>query len=117
MALQRLAVLLLTLFVLAPCTVSAQNQPPASAQSGSQPLKPEELEALVSPIALYPDSLLSLVLMGSTYPIEIVQADRWQQENKNLKGDALKAEAEKQPWDDSVKSLVAAPDVLSMMSA
>src|SRR5262249_33431586 len=70
----------------------------------------------VAPIALYPDNLLSLVLMASTYPLEIVQADRWASSNKNLKGDELKAAVDKQGWDDSVKSLVATPDVLSMMS-
>jgi uncharacterized caspase-like protein len=54
--------------------------------------------------------------MASTYPLEVVMADRWAKENKKLKGDQLKAEVEKQSWDDSVKSLVAAPDVLSIMS-
>jgi hypothetical protein len=103
----------------------AQNAPPpspasapASAPAGTPDnLKsPAQLDALVAPIALYPDNLLSLVLMGSTYPLEIVQADRWVNENKNLQGDQLKAAAEKQEWDDSVKSLVATPDVLSLMS-
>ena len=54
--------------------------------------------------------------MASTYPLEIVQADRWAKDNKNLKGDQLKAEVDKQAWDDSVKSLVATPDVSRMMS-
>jgi uncharacterized protein DUF3300/endosialidase-like protein len=89
--------------------------PPAAAASQPQ-YKAEELEALVAPIALYPDTLLSLVLMASSYPLEVVQADRWAKENKSLKGDALKAAVEKQSWDDSVKSLVATPDVLAMMS-
>jgi hypothetical protein len=71
----------------------------------------------VAPIALYPDNLLSLVLMASTYPVEVVQAERWAKENKKLKGDQLKAAVDKQPWDDSVKSLVATPDVLAMMSS
>jgi hypothetical protein len=55
--------------------------------------------------------------MSSTYPLELVMADRWVKENKKLKGDQLKAAIDKQSWDDSVKSLVATPDVLSMMSA
>ena len=55
--------------------------------------------------------------MASTYPLEVVQADRWIKENKNLKGDALSAAAELQPWDGSVKSLTAAPDVVAMMSS
>src|SRR5215831_3151735 len=96
----------------------AQTQPapaPASAQAQDM-LKPEELDALVSPIALYPDTLLAEVLMASTYPLEVVQAARWAAENKNLKGDALKTEVDKQGWDDSIKSLTATPDVLKMMS-
>ncbi len=88
---------------------------PASAQS-EQLLKAEQLDQLVAPIALYPDALLAEILMASTYPLEVVQADRWATENKALKGDALKAAADKQSWDDSVKSLVATPSVLSMMS-
>ena len=68
-------------------------------------LKPEQLEALVAPIALYPDALLANVLAASTYPLEVVQADRWVKANKNLKGDALKTEVDKQTWDDSVKAL------------
>jgi hypothetical protein len=97
---------------------SAQGQPastPASTSS-DQLLKPEQLDALVSPIALYPDTLLAEVLMASTYPLEVVQASRWAAENKNLKGDALKTEVDKQGWDDSIKSLTATPDVLKMMS-
>jgi len=124
MALHRVATLVfLSLIMLTPFTALAQNQPaPAApsaspaAPSGEQLLKPEELDALVAPIALYPDNLLSLVLMASTYPLEVVVADRWARENKNLKGDQLKAAVDKQAWDDSVKSLVATPDVLSMMS-
>src|SRR5215213_7835248 len=86
---------------------------PASAPAGTPDnLKsPAQLDALVAPIALYPDNLLSLVLMASTYPLEVVQADRWVNDNKNLQGDQLKAAAEKQEWDDSVKSLMATPDV------
>ena len=79
-------------------------------------MKPEQLEALVAPIALYPDELLANVLAASTYPLEVVQADRWLKERKTLKGDALKAEVEKQSWDDSVKALTSTPDVISMMS-
>jgi Protein of unknown function (DUF3300) len=84
--------------------------------SSSQLLKPEQLEALVAPIALYPDELLANVLAASTYPLEVVQADRWLKQNKNLKGDALKTEVGKQSWDDSVKALVSTADVLTMMS-
>ncbi|MEM5458884.1 DUF3300 domain-containing protein [Paraburkholderia phytofirmans] len=90
--------------------VSAQNPP-------QQPtFKPEEIEALVAPIALYPDSLLSQVLMASTYPLEIVHAARWVKSNPNIKGDAAVKAVEGQPWDVSVKSLVAFPQVLEPMN-
>lgn len=119
MTLKRLIVGVLPLFsllIVIPMTAMAQNQPAPTPASSEQQLKPEQLDALVAPIALYPDNLLSLVLMGSTYPLEVVVADRWVKENKKLKGNQLKAEVDKQAWDDSVKSLVATPDVLSMMS-
>jgi len=119
MALHRLSVqvlLLIFVVVLTPMTVLAQNQPPPPAAPNEQLLKPKQLDALVAPIALYPDNLLSSVLIASTYPLEVVVADRWAKENKELKGDQLKAEVEKQSWNDSVKSLVATSDVLSMMS-
>jgi hypothetical protein len=77
--------------------------------------KQEELDQMLAPIALYPDSLLAQVFMASTYPLEVVQADRWAKENKELKGDALAESLEKQEWDPSVKSLVQFPDVLAMM--
>ena len=112
----RLMALVVALFISTPFVASAQSETPSAAASSDQLLKAEELDALVAPIALYPDALVSLVLMASTYPLEVVQADRWAKEHKNLKGDQLKAEADKQGWDDSVKSLVATPDVLSMLS-
>ena len=90
---------------------------PAPSPVPEQPaLKPAELEALVASIALYPDTLLSNVLMASTYPLEVVRAARWMTQNKELKGDALKAAAEKQDWDSSVKALIATPSVLEMMN-
>ena len=99
----------------------AQTQPtpaPAPAAAPSQPmLKAEELDQITAPIALYPDALLANVLMASTYPLEVIEADRWAKANKSLKGEALKTEVAKQRWDDSVKQLVATPSVLDMMSA
>lgn len=95
---------------------SAQPTDTAPADDGPPPLKKEELEQLLAPLALYPDSLVSQMLMASTYPIEVVQAERWLRQNKNLKGDALTTALEKETWDSSVKSLVNFPDVLAMMS-
>ena len=107
--------------LLMPVSASAQGQTPSAAlqpapASADKQLSQGELEALVAPIALYPDSLMSLVLMASTYPLEVVQADRLITEKK-LTGDQLKAAVDKQSWDDSVKSLSATPSVLAMMSA
>src|ERR1700722_17870407 len=101
-------------------TQAAQSLTPTQAAPPPQPdqtlLKPEQLEALVAPIALYPDALLANMLAAATYPLEVVEADRWIKENKNLKGDALATEADKKGWDDSVKALTATPSVLDMMS-
>ena len=71
-----------------PCAIYGNGPEPKSCQpaANQQLLKSEELDALVAPIALYPDTLLAEVLMASTYPLEVVQADRWATENKNLKG-------------------------------
>src|SRR3981189_20041 len=109
----------LALMMAMPVAVSAQtaDKPPApQAQPASHPpptaelLKPEQLEALVAPIALYPDELLANVLAASTYPLEVVQADRWVKGNKSLKGDALKAAVDKQAGDDSVKAPTVTPE-------
>jgi hypothetical protein len=81
------------------------------------PLTAAQLDRLVAPIALYPDPLLAQVLMAATYPLEVVEADRWLQvpANAALKGDKLNAALQQQPWDPSVKSLIAFPRVLHMM--
>lgn len=85
-------------------------------QSQQKRFSQEELAQLLAPIALYPDELISQVLMASTYPLEIVAADRWVEKNTDLKGDALAKALEEQDWDPSVKSLVNFPTVLAMMS-
>jgi hypothetical protein len=107
------------LFVALAPAASAQSQPapaPASAPAQDQLLQPGEIDALLSPIALYPDALVAQVLMAATYPLEVIQASRWLKENKGLKDDALRAALDKQGWDESVKSLVATPSVLDMMA-
>jgi hypothetical protein len=117
--------LLAAIAALAGSAATGQNQPPPAATAQSQPaaakpgapaFKPEEIEALVAPIALYPDALLSQVLMASTYPLEVVQAARWVKANPNVKGDAAVKAVEDQKWDVSVKSLVAFPQILEPMS-
>lgn len=101
---------LLVVFLAAPPSLLAQKAGQAAA------FKQEELDQLLAPIALYPDSLVSQLLMASTYPLEVVQADRFAKQNKDLKGDALTKALEQQAWDPSVKSLVNFPQVLTMMS-
>jgi hypothetical protein len=92
----------------------------ASQSTGSAGAKPPmsqpELDQLLAPIALYPDSLVSQIVMASTYPLEVVQADRWVKANAGLRGDALAEVLNQQTWDASVKSLTGFPEVLSMMS-
>ena len=86
------------------------------AQSASKTYKPEELDQMLAPIALYPDPLLSQILMAAGYPLEIVEASRWQQANPTLKGDAAVQAVKDKDWDTSVKSLVAFPDVLKQLN-
>jgi hypothetical protein len=109
--------------VAASVAATVSSEPAASApvpasvtEAQAQQLPPEEIEALVAPIALYPDSLLSQILMASTYPLEVVHAARWVKAHPKLKGDAAVKAVENQPWDVSVKSLVAFPQVLEPMN-
>ena len=88
----------------------------AQSEGGNKTIKQEELDQLLAPIALYPDSLLAQILMASTYPLEVVQAGKWVKANQALEGDALSAALEKEDWDPSVKSLVNFPQVLDMMN-
>ncbi|HET6605930.1 MAG TPA: DUF3300 domain-containing protein [Rhodopila sp.] len=102
-----------------PLDALAQTQAaPAAQPADNQPFSADQLDALVASIALYPDELLTQVLMASTSPLEVVEATRWVQDptNKSLSGDALEKALEKQPWDPSVKSLVPFPAVLAVMN-
>ena len=71
---------------------------------------------MLAPIALYPDALLSQVLMASTYPLEIVEAQRWVLKNPKLSGKALEEALKDEDWDPSVKSLCGFPTVLQQMN-
>lgn len=88
----------------------------ASAQTDKPAFKPEQLDQMLAPIALYPDPLLSQIMMAASYPLEIVEAARWSKANPTLKGDAAVAAVKDKTWDASVKSLVAFPDVLAQLS-
>jgi hypothetical protein len=96
-----------------------EAQAPAEAE-GSQARQytqqtPVNLQQLVAPIALYPDSLVAQILAASTFPEQVVEADRWVQAHPDLKGDALGQAVDQQPWDPSVKALTAFPSVLGNM--
>jgi hypothetical protein len=92
-----------------------QDQPTTDTPVVSAPPSPEQLQQLVAPIALYPDSLVAQILAASTYPAEVVEADRWLQANPDLKGDQLGQAVNQQDWDPSVKALAAFPSVLANM--
>src|SRR5262247_4920514 len=109
-----LRVALAVVLVAAPFVGAQEN--PTQEQTAAQPFKPEELEAIVAPIALYPDPLVAQVLMASTYPLEVIQAARLMQANANLKDDALNEELKKYEWDDSVKSLCSFPQTLTLLN-
>jgi uncharacterized membrane protein YgcG len=100
----------------APPPVQSQDQVQPDAQRPQPaPQTPDQLQRLVAPIALYPDSLVAQILAASTFPEQVVEADRWVQANPNLKGDALGQAVDQQPWDPSVKALTAFPSVLGNM--
>jgi hypothetical protein len=105
-----------------PFDVLAQANPLATAiaqPAAGQSLNAEQLDALLAPIALYPDDLLTQVLMASAFPLEVVTAARWVEEpaHWSLSCDALAKALEAEPWDASVKSLVAFPVVLATMNS
>src|SRR5512135_2237739 len=77
----------------------APPAPAAAPSAGAKTFSQQELEQLLAPVALYPDALLAQVLMASTYPLEVVEAERWAKANKSLKGDKLKDALAKQDWD------------------
>lgn len=101
-----------------PVPPAATAPQPVELAPGRDLLSQPQLEQLLAPVALYPDALLMQLLMASTYPLEVVQAQRWLGQGRNgaLRGDALAQALQSQGWDASVKSLVPFPDVLKMMN-
>lgn len=94
------------------CPIVLAQQPPPP----TQVLSPQQLDDLVAPIALYPDSLLSQILVASTYPLELVEAGQWLQQNGNLQGKQREDAARMQNWDPSVQALVIFPDVIGRLT-
>ncbi len=112
----RLMVAVLLAVLLAGSGVLLAQQAPPAPPPPDQTLSPDQLNDLVAPIALYPDPLLSQVLVAATYPLEVVQAFQWQQRNPGLTGPALTQAAQQQNWDASVQALVIYPDVMKRLN-
>ena len=87
----------------------------AIAQSSGKQFSNEQLDQLTAQVALYPDALLAQVLMASTYPADVAEAAKWSRAHSEEKGDAAVEKVQDQPWDPSVQSLVAFPQVAIMM--
>jgi hypothetical protein len=123
MALRRLALcavplVLMSGFAAGPTRAQdATAAAPVQTQASVEAQLPEgQIEQLVAPIALYPDPLLTQVLMASTYPLEVVEAARWSHDNSTVNGQALQDGMQAQSWDPSVKALTAVPQTLQMMN-
>ena len=99
----------LAVMIATPGVWAAQATDSTPPQPEQTLLKPEQVDALVAPIALYPDALLANLLAASTFPLEAMWADRWLDDHKKMKGDALKTEFDRQGRDDSVKALASTP--------
>jgi len=116
---QRFSLVLAALCVaFAPSGMWAQTQPaPPPLPPPDQILTANQLDNLVAPIALYPDELMSQILVAATYPLEVVEAYQFQQRNPALTGPALTQAAQQQNWDPSVQALILFPDVLKRLNA
>lgn len=110
--LRRLIMIFIALLVM-PIGIMAQD---ADDSDQAYMFGKEELTQMLAPIALYPDALTAQILMASTYPLEVVEAERWSSQNLHLKGDELDNALQSKTWDPSVKSLCHFPDILSSMS-
>jgi hypothetical protein len=89
---------------------------PSDAPQPPSAISPNDLANLIAPIALYPDALLGQVLVACTYPLELVEAQQWLQQNPNLHNRELIAAAQLQNWDPSVQALAAFPDVVALLN-
>ena len=111
--------LTLALLVAVGLTSARAQAPPSPSQpaaaSNAAQLTDEKIDQLTAPLALYPDSLLSQVLMASTYPDQVAKAAKWSKDHPDLKGDEAVKKVASQPWDPSVQSLVAFPQVLATL--
>jgi hypothetical protein len=97
-------------------TLAAAQEPQAAASESEVSIPPDQLDSLVSPIALYPDPLLAQVLAASTYPLELLQLHQWLQKNPGLKDKALIDAVSKQPWDPSIQAMAGLPDLVKRLA-
>jgi len=112
---------LLCAFLLLPGPAFLSAETPEAASTAQAPAQTvnftaDQINSLVAPIALYPDELVSQILVASTYPLEVVQAYQWMQQHTDLKGQDLTKAAQQQSWDPSVQALVAFPDLLKRLN-
>jgi hypothetical protein len=112
MFMRGLTLIIISMLVIPPGVPAQDSGEPDAAAGFSQ----EELTQMLAPIALYPDSLIAQILMAATYPLEVVEAERWLRQNPGLKGDVLDKALQEMSWDASVQSLCLIPDVLFAMS-
>jgi uncharacterized membrane protein YgcG len=110
------AALLVALTLSQSLDAQSETSTPGASPTAAAPRSASELQSLVAPIALYPDSLVAQVLTGATFPDQIAVADYWLQENKSLTGSALMHAVDGQSWDASVKALTQFPSVLDNMA-
>lgn len=108
-------VLLLLAFASAAGAQDSAAPPPADT-TAAMPLTPEQLQSLVAPIALYPDELLAQTLVASTYPLEVIQLSQWMAKHPDLKDKALADSVAQQPWDPSIQSMAAVPEVVKRLA-
>jgi hypothetical protein len=111
----RMLVLVLAVLLMGSPLLSAEDTA-NTAPTQTVSLTSDQLDNLVSPVALYPDSLLSQVLVASTYPLQVVQAQQWLLQHADLKGEQLTTAAKNENWDSSVQALVVFPDVLKRLN-
>src|SRR5436189_5547293 len=115
-SMRNLLVLSLLALALSASTLFSQVPVPVDTGEPIPVLSPNELDGLVAPIALYPDPLISQILVASTFPLQIVEANQFVQRNPGLTGPALTQAAQEQNWDPSIQALVVFPDVLQRLN-
>src|SRR5215467_2717655 len=108
--------LTLLALTLSPLTLFAQAPVPVDTGEPIPILSANQMDGLVAPIALYPDPLISQILVASTYPDQVADAYQWLQANPGLSGPALTQAAQEQNWDPSIQALVVFPDVLARLN-